>query len=350
LNFKYKKLVPVALGLHVLAVALIAYLAQGEAALEPPADAPAEPLPAAAADAPSLPTLPLLSESPAAGPLPQAPPFEYAGAVDPGDLNLPYAEDAAACLLVDLQTRRALVARDAREPVPIASLTKMMTALLAFEDIELREDLSLQTPIRVTEAAYRIGGSQVWLDPRETFSLGELLVSIMVKSANDSAYLVAERLGGGDVDAFVERMNRRAAALGMPEATFRNPHGLPLEKGGNFATSEGLALLAAALLEHPKAVEWARLPVFQFRADSGKPTRLDNHNRLVVTVPGVDGMKTGYTRRAGFCIAATCLREGRRLVAVAAGFPSAAKRDAFVEALLDWGYERIDRDARLTSR
>lgn len=248
------------------------------------------------------------------------------------------SSDARSGLLVEVPSGRILWSKDSELPVEIASMTKMMTALLAFEDVRDSDSLSLSNPIQVTEAAYRIGGSQVWLDPRETFSLEELLISIMVKSANDSAYLVGEYLAGGDMPQFVERMNERAAELEMTDTQFYNAHGLPEKEADNVASCLDLARLTNELLQFEKAIEWASLKKYAFRADAEEPTLLSNHNRLVSTTIGVDGMKTGYTKRAGYCIAASCERDGRRLIAVTTGFTSGSKRDAFTRDLIEWGY------------
>lgn len=257
------------------------------------------------------------------------------------DLPASLSQEGLECaILVELPSGKVLWERNADQAVPIASMTKMMTALLAFEAEARREDLSFDTVIPVTKAAYSIGGSQVWLDPRESFTLRELMISIMVKSANDSAYLVAEYLSDGDMDQFVARMNNRAEQLGMSSTRFINAHGLPSGGQSNVASCSDLTLLAEALLHFPRATEWASIPQYTFRADAPKPTELTNHNRLVMSYPGVDGLKTGYTSRAGFCVTATCERDGRRIVAVVTGFGSAKRRNAFVTDLLDWAYDR----------
>lgn len=248
--------------------------------------------------------------------------------------------ELASGVIVELPSGRVLWQRNADQAVPIASMTKMMTALLAFEDEARSDEVDFDTVIPVTDAAYRIGGSQVWLDPRESFSLRELLISVMVKSANDSSFLVGEFLADGDMAAFVQRMNRRATELGMTSTRFINAHGLPDGGRDSVASCSDLVLLARALIPFDEALEWASLPRYTFRADAAKPTELSNHNRLVMTSRGVDGLKTGYTRNAGFCVTATCEREGRRMVAVVTGFKSAKSRDAFVAGLLDWAYQQ----------
>ncbi|MGK0238716.1 MAG: D-alanyl-D-alanine carboxypeptidase (penicillin-binding protein 5/6) [Candidatus Pelagisphaera sp.] len=248
------------------------------------------------------------------------------------------SDDLGTGLLVEIPSGRILWEKDREKLVGIASMTKMMTALIAFEDIRIRDEIDLGTQVQVTDAAYRIGGSQVWLDPREIFSLEELLISVMVKSANDSAYLVGEFLAGGSMSQFIVRMNQRAQELNMASTQFFNAHGLPEKKTDNTSNCEDLVRLANELLQYDQAIEWASMLKYAFRAQADEPTLLANHNTLIKSTIGVDGMKTGYTKRAGFCITATCLRNDRRLIAVTTGFTSSKRRDEFTRDLLDWGY------------
>ena len=244
-------------------------------------------------------------------------------------------------ILVDWTDKTLLWKKHPDRVVAIASLTKMMTALLLMEAVQTNAH-TLEEPVRVTPAAYNVGGSQVYLDPRETFTLEELLKCTMIFSANDAAYLVAEYLGGGKVEPFVARMNKRADALGLEHTHFHNPHGLP-ESGSdreNRSTAREMAFLAGHLLRYPAVVKWSSTWLSWIREDTDKPFQLANRNRLVQTCPGVIGMKTGYTNEAGYCIAAVADRNDRVMIAVVTGCPSSKKRNDLVETLLDWGYER----------
>ena len=180
----------------------------------------------------------------------------------------------------------------------------------------------------------------IYLDPRETFPLRELLMAMTIKSANDAAYQVGDFLSNGDLPAFVAEMNTRAFELGMPGTHFINPHGLPDRQGNNSRSSAvGMVLLGEALLQYPQVMEWASTRQTFIR--NGK-TELTNTNNLFrrMHCPGVDGLKTGYTRAAGFCLTFTCLRNGRRLIGVVTGAARARERDDFAFALLNWGYGR----------
>ncbi len=243
-------------------------------------------------------------------------------------------------IVVDWSNRRILWRKEESKVVPIASLTKLMTVWLLVRDLRERGDLTLAEPVKVTVEASQIGGRQVWLDPRETFSLRDLLKAVMIRSANDCAYLIGQFLGGGDPARFVKRMNAEASALGLVGMKFFNAHGLP--PGGGRPENSGraveLAFLGGLLMQAPEVVKWSSTRLSYIR-ESTKPFQLVNTNGLVGKVNGVNGMKTGYTKASGFCLVATCRRGDRQMVAVVTGCPSADSRDALVKALLDWAYQ-----------
>jgi len=269
-------------------------------------------------------------------------PFNHVNAVV-GDLPLPGAKYTRSGFLVDLGTRQVLWEKNPEQSVPIASMVKMMTLLVAFETLESNPELTLESVVPVSRTASKIGGSQLWLDPKETFPLSDLLKAVAIKSANDAAYQVAEFVNGGDVAGFVGRMNARAAEIGMPGTRFINPYGLPDDAGNDsVSTALGMVMLGERFLEYPQLMQWASTPQDFIR---GGKTELTNHNNLIrPRWPGVDGLKTGFTNRSGFCLTVSCLRNGRRLVGCVTGFPAAKDaatgRDPFARKLLDWGYQR----------
>ena len=268
--------------------------------------------------------------------------FDYRKAIWADKLPVTGCKQARSGILVDLDTHKVLWAKSPRKGVPIASMTKMMTILLAFEALDKRPDLELDTPVKVSPGAAGMGGSQVYLDVKETHALGELLKTMAIKSANDSAYLVAEYIGDGSMPHFIAAMNKRAYKLRMPSTNFVNVHGLTSnDKTNSTSSPEGLAILAEYLLQYPLLIKWTSSKTGSFRPEDSKSHQmLTNTNRLLGKCPGVDGLKTGYTRAAGFCITASCLRGGKRLVAVVSGFKSSKARNAFVSKLFDWGYKR----------
>ena len=263
-------------------------------------------------------------------------PYDFAGALS--YVGLSYERACGTGILVDPVTRKVLWAKSAEKAVPIASMTKMMTMLLAEEAIRAGK-VARGTVIPVSVAAYEIGGSQVWLDPKESFPLSELMKAIAIKSANDAAYLVGEYLGGGDIGAFVKEMNRRAKELGMTHTTFYDAHGLgDSAKRNNLSSAYDMILLGEHLLRYPESMRLASTRMDTFRNGT---LDLKNHNNLVYDrVPGVDGLKTGYTSASGFCVTFSCIRGGRRLLGCVTGFKKAKERDAFCKALLAWGYTR----------
>ena len=312
----------------------------------PPAPAQQEPKPAVVETPPASISVPPRQTTRPAFRAQSFPAFNYRTAWKGNIPELTESSGARGGILVDANTGNVLWDKQAAVATPIASMTKIMTLLLASEDINSgRNGISLESPVKVSRATMKIGGSQVWLDERETFKLEDLLKAVAIKSANDAAYQVAEFLGEGDVYGFVARMNRRAREIGMKRTRFYNPHGLPGKTSAqdNISSPEDMALLAEYCLQHEKIMEWAALPRADFR---GGKTELINHNNLLpgrrFTAVGVDGLKTGFINRSGYCVTVTCKRGGKRMIAVITGFDRAKNRDLFARRLLDWGYARAE--------
>lgn len=282
-------------------------------------------------------------------------PYIYQGAYEGSIPGFNRGKPGRAGIIVDLKTRKVLWSKGAHKAVPIASMTKLMTVLVAYEMVmDKKNGLTLETPVKVSVAAYKIGGSQVYLDPRETFSIGELMMAASIQSANDAAYLIAEFLGGGDVNLFVQKMNAKAAQLGMKNTIFRNPHGLPGKNAAedNVSSPEDMLRLAEATLLYPQLMKWASTWKAPFRKPGTKGyIEMRNHNHLIpgarTPSAGVDGLKTGFIARSGYCLAFSCNRGGRRVIGVVMGHPTWKERDRFVAALLDWGYRQISRQGQV---
>ena len=279
-------------------------------------------------------------------------PYDYSGSVTGSIAGLKSALPGKSGIVVDLDTRKVLWSKNASKAVPIASMTKLMTILVAYEIVtDPANGYTLQTPVKVSVEAYKIGGSQVYLDPKETFTIEELMKAASIKSANDAAYLLAEFLGDGDVGAFVKKMNDKAAELGMKHTKFRNPHGLPGASTAedNVSSPEDMVRLAEATLFHPQLMEWTSTWRAGFREPGTKGyIEMQNTNHLLQNgsnpCQGVDGMKTGYIKRSGFCLTASCKRGGRRVIAVSMGHNTGKERDRFVRALLNWSYTQINKE------
>jgi D-alanyl-D-alanine carboxypeptidase (penicillin-binding protein 5/6) len=194
------------------------------------------------------------------------------------------------------------------------------------EKIE-RGELRLEERITASRNAQGMGGTQVFLKAGETFSLDDLMTAVLVESANDAAYAVAEHAAGSS-ERFVEWMNRKAHALGMTDTEFHNVNGLPPPNGGaeNLTSCLDMIRLSREVLKHPQVLEWTRIAQTTFRNGS---LVITNKNKLVGRLPGVDGLKTGYYRRAGFNIVATGTNGEKRLVVVILGSPESKVRDHF---------------------
>ncbi len=240
-------------------------------------------------------------------------------------------------IAIDLTSRKIHWEKAGTTAQPIASITKMMTVLEVAEFIDKSQgSLNLETPVKVTAAASKIGGRQVWLDPRETFTINELLKCTLIRSANDCAYLLAEFLGGSE-QAFVQVMSSRAKELGCQNFVFHNAHGLPTGNQENMGTPLEIAYLSSILLDVPAITRWSSVRHDTIRENT-KPFNLDSTNHLLGTCPGVNGMKTGFTNKAGYCLCATCERNSRRVVVVILGCEKGTIRDNIARQLIDWVY------------
>ncbi|MCL6561650.1 MAG: D-alanyl-D-alanine carboxypeptidase [Firmicutes bacterium] len=247
----------------------------------------------------------------------------------------PPAVTAKAALL-ESADGRILFTHNAHARVPIASVTKLMTLYLAVRAIE-RGRVQLSDRVPVSEEAYRVSGSQIWLEPGERLTVDELLKAIAVGSANDAAYALGEYLSGSE-SAFVAAMNRTAERLGMRNTHFQNPHGLHHPQ--HYASAWDLGILARHAVHHPLLLHYTAMwQDRSLRNGKGGKLWLINQNRLLRTYPGTDGLKTGYTSEAGFCLVATARRDHTRLIAVVLGEPTSQARFEDAAALLSWGFE-----------
>ena len=218
-----------------------------------------------------------------------------------------------AAILIDEDSGTVLYEKNADQQMPIASITKVMTLLLTFEAVHDGR-IAMDTLVPVSEHAYHMGGSQIWLEPGEQFTLDEMIKAICVSSANDAAVAVAELVGGSE-PAFVERMNARAAELGMEHTTFHNACGLDTE--GHLSTARDVAVMSCQILNTcPEVLHYTGIWTDTLR---GGQTQLVNTNKLLRRYNGITGLKTGTTGGAGVCITASATRDGLNLIAVVLG-------------------------------
>jgi len=241
---------------------------------------------------------------------------------------------ARAVILIEASTGRVLYEYNADEAMLPASVTKIMTVLLVMEALA-NDAFTLECIVTVSEFAASMGGSQIFLEPNERMSVYDLLKSVIIASANDAAVALAE-LVSGNYETFITKMNTRAAELGMTNTTFANSTGLEGDGNSvNMTSARDIAIMSAALVEYEKVLEIAVVWMDTIRnGEFG----LTNTNRLVRFYNGINGLKTGFTARAGYCISATARRDGMQLIAVIMGSETRDSRNEAARKLLDYGF------------
>lgn len=246
--------------------------------------------------------------------------------------------DAAAAVLLDFQTGQVLYSKNGQESRIPASLVKIMTMYVALDQVKAGR-VSLQDTVVVSEAAWRMIGSRMFLEPNEVVTVEQLLYGIAVVSGNDACVALAEALAGSEA-AYVQLMNEKARALNLP-LKFVDVHGLSPD---NVVTAEGVAqLVRAYLADHPEAIRFHHELSFSYQPRSSRnPIVQYNRNGLLRTYEGADGLKTGHLEAAGYNLVATAVQNNRRLIAVVLGAQSEAKREQEAAALLTYGYRNFD--------
>ncbi len=254
-------------------------------------------------------------------------------------------------IAVEARTGRILFEDQADVKGYPASVLKLMDLLLILERIE-RGQLSLRDQVAVSAKAAQAAESKVYLSEGESFSLEEMLYALMVKSANDAAVALAEKVAGS-TDAFIQLMNARALELGMTSTRFHSVHGLPPAKGEehDVTTARDLTILCREVLKHPEALRYTSTQKRVFRPNGGKRTvTMWTHNHLLGRVEGCDGLKTGYISAAGFSIAATAVRNRNRVVVVVLDSMDSRTRDAKAKELLAKGFAALSPPAAAERR
>lgn len=256
----------------------------------------------------------------------------------------PVADPVKGAIIMDAATGAVIFQEDADIVSPPASVTKLMTFLIVSDRIAAGA-ITLDTPVPITAEDAKTGGTQVWLDPRETFTVEELLYALMIQSANDAASALA-RAAAGSREAFVALMNERSRGLGMTHTTWRSPHGLPPSDrklaNSDVTSPRDLAILSRELLLKTDVLKYTATKERPFGAGKRpEPVIMRNHNKLLGRVAGVDGLKTGFTNAAGFCLAATAQRGDKRIIVAVMGSPSAKVRDVYVASLIEKGFPLI---------
>ncbi len=245
--------------------------------------------------------------------------------------TLPVAITAPSAILIELNSGEVLFEKNADEVMPPASVTKIMTLLLAIEAIE-QGKLGLQDMVSTSENASKMGGKQIWLEVGEEMSVNDLLKATAISSANDAAVALGEAVAGSE-STFVALMNGRAKELGMNNTEFLNASGLDAQ--GHVSTARDIAIMSKELLSHPVIKDYSTVWMDSLR--DGK-TSLVNTNKLVRFYEGATGLKTGTTDSAGYCLSASAERNGLSLIAVVVGEKTSEERFASARTLLDYGF------------
>jgi D-alanyl-D-alanine carboxypeptidase (penicillin-binding protein 5/6) len=249
---------------------------------------------------------------------------------------------ARAYLLLDVTANQVLAAKDPDMPVEPASLTKLMTAYLVFDALRAKR-IALDQKLQVSERAWKMQGSRMFIDPKMQVPVEDLIKGMIVQSGNDATVLLAEAVGGS-VERFVQLMNEQARALGMNSTGYKNPEGLT--EAGHTTTARDLGVLATRLMrEFPQHLHYYAIKKYRYE---GTPVKNDtNRNLLLFRDPSVDGLKTGHTEAAGYCLIATASRDfpnvgKRKLLSIVLGTSSENARAVESQKLLNWGYTAFD--------
>lgn len=248
-----------------------------------------------------------------------------------------FSGDAKSLILIEQNTGNVLYELNADQAYPPASVTKIMTALLVVEQID-NGTISLDDMVTTSENAASMGGSQIYLEVGEQMSVNDLLKSVMVASANDAAAALAEYIAGSE-EAFVVKMNERAKELGMNNTNFENTNGLDDTAQNHVTSARDIAIMSRELLSHPIIFNYTTIWMDTVR--DGQFT-LTNTNRLIKFFNGANGLKTGSTSKAGFCISASAKRENLQLIAVVMGASTRDIRNKTAGEMLEYGFANYD--------
>jgi D-alanyl-D-alanine carboxypeptidase (penicillin-binding protein 5/6) len=250
--------------------------------------------------------------------------------VNAEDINL--AENAKSSILIEASTGEIIHSRNENERYAPASMTKIMSLILIMEEIE-NGNLKLDEKIKISQTAASMGGSQIYLEAGEEMTVDDLLKGICVGSANDAVVALAERISGTE-EAFVFKMNEKVKKLGLKNTNFKNATGL--DEANHYSTAYDMAQMARELVKHKKILEYSGIYETYLRQDTNKKFWLVNTNKLIKTFDGMDGLKTGYTKEAGYCLTATAKRNNMRLIGVIMGEETSTIRNEEMTKMLEY--------------
>ncbi|WP_188622467.1 D-alanyl-D-alanine carboxypeptidase family protein [Caldalkalibacillus thermarum] len=256
----------------------------------------------------------------------------FPASAEENDVDL--APEAKSAILMDMDTGTVIYEKNADLRLPPASITKIMTMLLVMEAIE-RGELNWSDKVRTSERAASMGGSQIFLEAGEEMTVEDLMKGIAISSGNDATVAIAEHIAGTE-ENFVRMMNEKAKQLGMENTHFVNTNGLPADN--HYTSARDIAIMSRALLKYEDITRFTGLYEDYLRQDTDRPFWLVNTNRLVKFYNGMDGLKTGYTSEAKYCLAATAKRGDMRMISVVMGTPTPKIRNKNVVQMLDYAF------------
>lgn len=254
------------------------------------------------------------------------------------EVKVDLAENAKSAILIERDTGTVLFEKNSNERLSPASMTKIMTMLLIMEALEDGK-IHWNEKVRTSEYAASMGGSQVFLEEGEEMTVDELLRAISISSANDASVAMAERIAGSEKQ-FVKMMNQKAKELGLKDTKFQNATGLPAKN--HYSSARDMAILAKELLKHEKITNYTSQYESYLREGTDKKFWLVNTNRLVKFYPGVDGLKTGFTKEAKYCLTATAKKGDMRVIAVVFGAPTSKERNKQITEMFDYAFSQYE--------
>ncbi|MDD2238893.1 MAG: D-alanyl-D-alanine carboxypeptidase [Bacilli bacterium] len=247
------------------------------------------------------------------------------------------AKTSVSSILMEQSTGKVLYEKKSNEQLPPASMTKIMTLLLIMEALE-KEKITLKDEVLITNNAASMGGSQVFLESGSKIKAEELLKSIAIASANDASVAMAEHIAGTN-DEYVKKMNERCKELGCTSTNFMNVHGL--DENNHYSSAKDMALITRELLKHEKILNYTSIYEEYLNKPDGTSTWMVNTNKLIKYYSGLDGLKTGFTNAAGYCLTATAVRNNMRLISVVMKSPTTKDRSNDTVELLNYGFSNF---------
>lgn len=245
-----------------------------------------------------------------------------------------FAPNGKSAILVDNLSGKVLYEKNADEKLAPASMTKLASMLMVMEAID-NGNLKFEDKVTISEEAANMGGSQVFLQAGEVYTVYDLLKSVAIASGNDAVVALAEKIGGSQ-SGFIDMLNKRLKEIGATNTNFVNAHGLDAE--GHYSTARDMSIIARELLKHPKILEFTSIYEEYLEKNDGSRIWLVNTNKLVRFYDGVDGLKTGFTKTAGYCLTATASKNNFRLISVVMGEDTSENRSSDTVKMLNYGF------------